>query len=457
MPRALPGPDLLDDGRTMNLLHAQDRSGSNAAYAVFAALAGVLLILTLLWHIPMMLWDQLDMVPIYQAWRDGTLGSTEFFSFRAGHVHLAAYAVLLATTHLAHGQLWLDCAVSWVFLVVYAVLVVMQMRRTLPMQDRFAQAIFFAMIFLALYPGHLANLQWGWQVAVFMSLVGTVVAIDFLARRALSRTNLACGLLAGVFAYLSFATAIALVPTAILLLALRADQPRLRRAVGAALWGGCGLAAYAFTRKYNAAEIPASPSLALSVHYALNFLGGGIGRFATDAAPLLALAALGSGAWAFLRSVDRRKSLPWLGFFVFAIVCAFVVAMARAADNGAQHAFVTRYVSISSLFWLGWLGLIALADLRSSSARRFGQIAVAVVVLFAAVNTVQMTRKAARVAGETRAIATAIRTTWPNIDAQLLRSLYFDQPELTMSRLAGLKALGFPPFDAQRLAADGTK
>ncbi|MBN8887205.1 MAG: hypothetical protein J0I77_15890 [Rudaea sp.] len=441
----------------MNPLRAQDRGRLNAAYAVFAALAGMLLILTLLWHIPMMLWDQLDMVPIYQAWRDGTLGSTEFFSFRAGHVHLAAYAVLLATTHLTHGQLWLDCAVSWVFLVVYAVLVVMQMRRTLPTQDRFAQAIFFAMIFLVLYPGHLANLQWGWQVAVFMSLVGTVVAIDFIARCTLSWANLACGLLAGVFAYLSFATAIALVPAAILLLILREDQSRMRRAVGAVLWGGCGLAAYAFTRKYNAAEIPASPSLVLSVHYALNFLGGGIGRFATDAAPLLALAALGSGAWAFLRSVDRRKSLPWLGFFVFAIVCAFVIAVARAADNGAQHAFVTRYVSISSLFWLGWLGLIALADLRSSSARRFGKIAVAVVVLFAAVNTVQMTRKAARVASETRTIATAIRTTWPNIDAQLLRSLYFDQPELTMSRLAALKALGFPPFDVPPPATDETK
>lgn len=441
----------------MNLLRAQDRSEANAMYAVFAVLAGLLLILTLLWHIPMMLWDQLDMVPIYQAWRDGTLGSTEFFSFRAGHVHLAAYAVLLATTHLAHGQLWLDCAASWVFLVVYAVLVVMQMRRTLPTQDRFAQAIFFAMIFFALYPGHLANLQWGWQVAAFMSLLGTVVAIDFLARRALSWTNLAGGLLAGVFAYLSFATAIALVPTAILLLALRDDQPRLRRAVGAVLWGGCGLAAYVFTRKYNAAEIPASPSLVLSAHYALNFLGGGIGRFATDAAPLLALAALASGVWAFLRSVDRRKSLPWLGFFVFAIVCAFVIAVARAADNGAQHAFVTRYVSISSLFWLGWLGLIALADLRSLPARRFGKIAVAVVAVFAAVNTVQMTRKAARVASETRAIATAIRTTWPNIDAQLLRSLYFDQPELTMNRLTGLKALGFPPFDASAPVTDGSK
>ena len=422
--------------------------------ALFVVLACALLVLTLAWHIPMMLWDQLDIVPMYKAWHDGTLADTEFFGFRAGHVHVLAYAVLLATTYFSHGQPWLDCAASWVFLVLYATLVAAQMRRTLPAHDLLAQSIWLAMVFVTLYPGHLPNLQWGWQVAVFMSLVGTVVAIDNLARRPLSWANIAFGLLAGAFAYLSFATAVALVPTAVLLLALRDDQPRTRRIACAALWGLGGASAFVLTRGYNGTEVAATPPFFAWVHYTLNFLGGGISRFATDIAPLLALAAMGSGVWAYLRSSDRRKSLPWLGCLVFGIGCAFVVAAARVGGNGAQHAFVMRYVSFSSVFWLGWLGLIVLMDRRGPSRTQFVTVSVGIVATFAVVNAVQMMRKTARIAEETRVTEATLRATWPNVDEQLLRSLYFDQPELTRQRLDGLKALGFPPFDKPASDAD---
>ena len=424
-----------------------NRVPSPCVPVLFVSLAGVLLVLTMAWHIPMMLWDQLDMVPMYLAWQDGTLTDTEFFGFRAGHVHVLAYAVLLATTYLSQGEPWLDCAVGWLGLVVYAALVAMLMRRTLPMRGTAAQAICLLMVFLALYPGHLPNLQWGWQVAVFMSLLASIVVIDRLALRVLSWANIALGLFAGLCAYLSFATAVALVPTVVLLAALRDDQPRTRRIVIAVAWLLSGLSAYVLTRAYNGTEIGTAPSLAVLLRYALNFLGGGIGRFATDIAPLLALCALGSGIWAYLRSTDRRKSLPWLGCFVFGISCAFVVAAARAAGNGAQHAFVMRYVSFSSVFWLGWLGLMALADWRESAQAKLLDVCIAVAALFAVVNAVQMTRKTARIAEETRATAEALRTTWPNVDSQLLRSLYFDQPDLAKQRLAGLQALGFPPFD----------
>ena len=45
----------------------------------FASLAACLLLLTLLWHVPMMLWDQLDLVPIYTAWQDSRLEASELF------------------------------------------------------------------------------------------------------------------------------------------------------------------------------------------------------------------------------------------------------------------------------------------------------------------------------------------------------------------------------------------
>ena len=76
--------------------------------ALFSLLAAMLLVLTLAWHVPMMLWDHLDLVPIYAAWQSGALADSAFFAVHGGHMHTAAYAVLLATTALSHGQTWLD-------------------------------------------------------------------------------------------------------------------------------------------------------------------------------------------------------------------------------------------------------------------------------------------------------------------------------------------------------------
>lgn len=81
------------------------------------------------------------------------------------HVHAPAYAVLLALTG-------------------YAALFLGVTRKSLAANG--AEAWHLAIIFFALFPGHLANLQWGWQVAVFISLGGVAVMILALTRRQLS-------------------------------------------------------------------------------------------------------------------------------------------------------------------------------------------------------------------------------------------------------------------------------
>ena len=89
---------------------------------LFAALLALaLLAATLAWRIPFMLWDHLDFAPIYASWQSGApLSQTIFWHNHGGHLHAAAYAVLLFTTWFSHGQTWLDCFVSWIFLVAYA-------------------------------------------------------------------------------------------------------------------------------------------------------------------------------------------------------------------------------------------------------------------------------------------------------------------------------------------------
>ena len=421
------------------------------------ALAATLLVTTLIWHIPMMLWDHLDFVPIYQHWQSGSLSDSTFWRIHGGHLHSAAYAVLLLTTSLSHGHPWLDCLVSWVLLICYAGILLAMRKQTLPIRDSAGLITALLMAFLILNPGHLANLQWGWQIAVFICLLGAAITIQRLAASALTLSHVLQAAVATLFALLSFATAAALIPTALILLAMRTDMRLKERVLIALPWIAMGCAVVV-EQQLSPASVPADFSLIELVRYALNFLGGGVARFATDLAPWIAFAGLVSGGVAFARSRDRRLGLPWLGLFLFGVFSAVLIALGRASSYGNQQAFVTRYVSFSSMFWIGWAGLICLARPSAQESRsKWRVIGVCLIGLFAVVNSVQMTRKAARVAKETRATARTLCASYPQVSKDVLREIYFDQAAMAIERLAALQQLGFPPFDACTAANQAKK
>jgi hypothetical protein len=413
-------------------------------------LAGGLLVATVAWHIPLMLWDHLDLVPLLVALQAGQGLSFEFWAIHGGHFHSAAYAVLIVTTTVSGGQPWLDCVVSWLLLGCFAWLIARftdEARKPVSpapvgADDR-ASAWWLLPVMLALHPGHLANLQWGWQVAVFLCLLGVGLALLALTRPRLGIGHNTLALAAALLALASFATAIALIPAALLVIALRHDIARQRRLLLMLPWLALGLAAALFFRSQSLHAPAVDTDLVVAGVYALNFLGGGIGRFATTVAPWLAVLGLASAAAMLPSSWARREALPWIGLMAFALGSAVAVALGRAGAFGADQAFATRYVSFSLLFWIGWVGLLLVV--RPSPSRRIAA-ALALVLLFALGNAVQMTTKAARVAADSRAVAAQIHATHPAVDEHLLGSIYFDDPSTARERLAALNALGYAPF-----------
>jgi hypothetical protein len=413
---------------------------------VFAALALLLLVLTLAWRIPMMLWDHLDLVPIYDAWRAGTLGYSGFLSIHGGHLHTAAYVLLLATTQLSGGETWLDCLASWALLVAFAAVVAWMSRSWWPDASRISRVLALLVVLLALHPGHLANLQWGWQVAVFLCLASVAVTILCLTRETLAPWQVGVAVIATVVALLSFATSIALLPTALVLLALRRELPAWRRLAYGLPWLVAGVLLALEYRRPEGTGIAGHAGTVVA--YAFNFLGAGLARFATDLAPWLALGGLVTGAWAFAVARRRQEALAWLGFLLFGGFAALAVAAGRAAPFGSEHAFVTRYVSFSLLFWIGWAGLVATAWLDATAMPRAIRASVWLVVLLSVANALHMARKAERLSERTQAIADTVRATWPAVDAALLGEISFDQPAIARERLERLHALGFAPFGA---------
>jgi len=422
-------------------LHAEPAASGAAAPRIalaFAALAILLLVFTLRWRVPMMLWDHLDLVPIYQRFVGGTLDAGDFFRIHGGHLHAGAYAVLLLTTALSHGGTWLDGVASWLFLLAYAGVIVSLLRGLV--RER---VVMLLIVFLALYPGHLANLQWGWQVAVFLCLAGMAATIALLATRALRPWHVIAAIACAGVAVASFAVGFAVFPAAIVVLALRRDLAWRTRCGWIGVWVVLALAAMLALRRGG----QPTPAWIQVASYACNFLGAGLARYATDLAPWLGLAGIASGCMAAWTFRARAVAPAWIGLLAVGAASALLTAYGRVDAYGADQAFVTRYVSFSSVFWIGWLGLMAQFP-RNTRPRAIGAgIVVSLFAVLAVFNALHLMKKAATVAARAQVTAQTIRQTYPDVPEPLLAEIYFDQPAVARERLERLHAWGFAPFD----------
>ena len=407
------------------------------AVAVYAATWAV--------HLPLMLWDHTDLLPLYDAWQRADAPLRSLFAVHDGsHVHAAAYALLLATTTLSHGRPWLDCILSASLLLAQGVPLLRMARVTLP--EAWRRAGWRAgLVLLVFHPGHLANLQWGWQVAVFLStLCGVVLPVYIATRERFDMPRNLLALASVILGILGFSTAVAGIPAVLLVIAGRHDLAPSRRVALALPWIVLLAAAVAWLAPANGG--PGATPLAY-LQYTLNYLGGGVLRFAEGAAApwtVLTLLAVAPAAWRARRSA---AALPWLALMTFGAGAAVLTAAGRTAAFGVDHAFVTRYVSFSSLYWLGWLGLMLQDVAARPTLVRLQRVLAAVVLVLAAANGVHLAKKAAVVHRRALDYAATIRATYPHVDPAVLDAAFADRAPVAIERLEIARRHGFAPFD----------
>lgn len=411
-----------------------------------SALLAWLGLIALNWPIPFMAWDHLDLVPMLQAFQREGLTGVDLLALHGGHYHSAAYLWLLASTLLSGGWPQADVLSSLVLLAAHAALLWRILERSGVLAV--AGAWRWLLWLLVLYPGHLANLQWGWQVAVFLCLAGVSLVIERLTAEPLRHRDNLLALGAALIACTSFASGLAVLPVAMLLLATRNDLSVRTRLLMLLPW----LLLVALLAGHYFGQRPVgaiSPPTALAwTHYTLNFIAGGLFRSVTDlAAPLAALALL-QLAILLWRSPAVRSARPLLALVLFSGGVAALTATGRAADYGADQAFVTRYVSFSVLFWIGWCALMLLARRERGRLPWLPRAALLLAALFAVFNALHLSRKAVQLGQRMDALASALESGWPQADEARLAELYFDDPEEARRRLDQLCRWGFAPFEA---------
>ena len=327
--------------------------------------------------------DHWDIVPYFAALQQGELQLGDLFVPHGGHWHATGYIAQLTLGELTGMAHWAVSFASVLFAGLGFVALLRMMTRsfaelnipeTAPWLISISAFFFFSL-------DQSANWLWGWQVAVFIMIAGAMWTIERLSagEPSVANTLLAAG--ATAVSIYAFATGWALIPIGFgLLLAYGAmSSPTGKVCLG--IWGGFTL--LMLVHLYLArAGLPVSVStlpdagqadtwLGLS-HYTINFVTSPVIRFARDSSLVAAAIGIGLFIWSLrtLKREEKRPILqtvaPFLALAALSWGAGFLSAIGRWEQFGVQQAFVSRYISFGSFFWISVfvLAIFAIAKTR---------------------------------------------------------------------------------------------
>jgi hypothetical protein len=251
-------------------------------------------------------------------------------------------------------------------LATLGVLVALAARTVRPLAPRAAAWLVPVLAFQTFSMAQWQNWTWGWQLAIYLNVLAAAVAAAALAQRRAGWDTLGWLVVAAAVAVCSFASGLALLPIIPVALLARGGRRAPGPALAAAAAGAALLAAYLvdFHPVGNPPPHvwPSDAPLEFA-SYVEAYLGAGFGAHdlgratAWGAAGLVALMVATAALWT---RVERRVLVPWLALAAYAVATGAVTAVGRLGVSG-DTALLSRYVTISALFWSSLAPLVGLA------------------------------------------------------------------------------------------------
>ncbi len=242
---------------------------------------------------------------------------------------------------------------------------------------------------LTFNPSQSENWVWGWQLMVFLHLVGVVWSLVLLSPRAEREPPLRAVGIAAALAFVatfSYASAFMLWPAAMPILLVRTQA----RGRAIALWLTAAVATSLLY--FSSYDLPPRSGAALSitryVGYLLRMLGAPLTLGQRELAPAVSVSALALVllftliAW---RRLPRPQvSVPSLSLVIYGLLAALLVSTGRHHEGYAQ-AFASRYVTITTMLFSGLAALVWLVTCaRPNAGGRLLAAAFGTVVVFGA-------------------------------------------------------------------------
>ncbi|MEL7111898.1 MAG: hypothetical protein AAFZ74_01885 [Pseudomonadota bacterium] len=378
--------------------------------------------------------DHWDIVPLFAAMQSGEFRIGDLFALHGNHWHASAYTVMLGLspfTGMAHGfEAFASVLFAGLgFVALIRILTVSMHQLEVPSASAWAIG-FCGFFFFSL--DQAANWLWGWQVAVFINLAGALWALERLTVGLPTLRNTILAAIATAISVYAFGTGWMLIPIGFaLLVSFGAFQtPKGWGALGiwtvlsALLLCHFTLALNDPAAAYSTSSLPEKLALETWVglaHYTINFIASPIVRFARDSAPLVALIGFGLLFWAIwaLRTIERRNRTrgiaPFLAMAAYAIGSGLLTAIGRWEMFGVKQAFVSRYISFGTLFWIAIFVLVVFAIAKTRPQRHRTVLALmGLLFVLKLGNIPSVVQKTVGISQQIETSVETLRQTYPN-------------------------------------------
>lgn len=370
--------------------------------------------------------DHWDIVPLFAQLKEGTLEISDLFALHGNHWHASGYVVQLGLGELTAMNHRTESLVSVLVAGVGFIALWRMLERSItqlkvangPILWVFGLSAFF---FFSL--DQAGNWLWGWQVAVFINVAGALWTIERLTCGRLTLLNTGLAVISAAAAIYAFGTGWVLLPIGFVLLLSFGAWRTLQGRVSLAIWvvftslllWHFSIALTASSAAYSGSALPdlmdVSAIIGL-IHYAINFVASPIVRFARDISIPITLIGVGILIWSgwTVWRADRANAwaglAPFLSMAVFAFGSRLLTAFGRWESFGVKQAFVSRYITFGTFFWIAVFVVAALAIAKSShqSHRRlFGLLGLLLVLKIG--NIPSVVQKSVRLSNDIRAAA----------------------------------------------------
>ena len=378
--------------------------------------------------------DHWDIVPFYASLQSGELRLEDLFALHGNHWHASAYAVMLVVspfTDMAHGvEAFLSVLFAGLGFLALVRMLSVNMRR---LDVSSASAWAFGICgFFYFSLDQAANWLWGWQVAVFINLAAALWALERLTIGAPTLRNTVLAAIAAAIAVYAFGTGWVLIPIGYALLVLFGGLKTPQGWGALAIWTVLtalllwhfSLALNDSAAAYSANTLPDMLALETWIglgHYTINFIASPVVRFARDSSVIAALIGFGLMFWAIwtLREGERQKLLrgiaPFMAMAAYAIGSGLLTAIGRWEMFGVKQAFVSRYISFGTFFWIAVFVLVIFA-IAKARPRRHRTVLALIGLLFVLKlgNIPSVVQKSVDISHQIEASVDALRQTYPN-------------------------------------------
>lgn len=398
-----------------------------------AVIFAATLIFSLLFYYRAPFHDHWDIVPYFAKLQDGELGFSDLFALHGNHWHASGYIVQLALGELTGMGHWAESLVS----VLVAGLGFLALARLLDRSLRQFEAasmtpyVFGAAAFFLFSLDQAANWLWGWQIAVFINISGALWAIERLSAGPPTVVNTTLAMIAAALSIYAFGTGWALVPIGFALLFVYGATSSRQGFVCLAMWAAFTALllwhfSLALTDSSAAYAVESTPSLTDPtailglLHYAINFVASPVVRFARDSSVVFFFIGSGLLTWSLwtLRTVAKNQLLkavtPFLALAAYSFGAGLLTAIGRWEVFGVKHAFVSRYISFGTFFWIAVFTLTLIAIARSShSSRKFAIGLVGLLFVLKIGNIPSVVQKTVGLSIEIKVAADQLARTYP--------------------------------------------